>query len=416
MRYYHYISCLACLIIGVSCSKPEIKSPSTYTVKLTDFEDVIEVQGLVQSVEVTTIGTPGSVNDGVVLTIIKDGTHVKAGDTVCVLQDNSLKQRYDMSCVQLENANAELTKTKANLDLQYALLEAQVKSNAAETDIANLDSTSLRFSSLIQTRIKKLQLEQTAILKSKLQKKLKALATINNAEVRRHELNCQRFKRQIESTKQQLNELILTAPKSGLATRANHWVTDQKIQPTDPVWNRMPLIIIPGLDKMKIILSATENEYKRINENDSVVYTFDALPGNKAYGKIQKKAPVGKPVKENSKVKMFEIEASLDKYINIPGPDLTARCKIILKHLHDTIVIPEVCVFEEGKAQYVYVQKSKTFEKRQVKTGMSSVKDIVITEGLKRNEKIALLKPTQELISGTRMLAKFKENKPNKQK
>ncbi|MFT3751604.1 MAG: hypothetical protein QM800_01590 [Paludibacter sp.] len=138
------------------------------------------------------------------------------------------------------------------------------------------------------------------------------------------------------------------------------------------------------------------------------------MPDNKAWGKIQKKAPVGQPVKENSKVKTFEIEASVDKSLLIPGPDLTTRCKIILKHISDTIVIPQICIFEEDSMNFVYVQKNKTFEKRQISIGTTSTKEAVVTAGLKRNEKIAIVKPETELINGKRLLATAKNKSKRK--
>jgi len=414
-KYYLYIVCLLFPALFYSCKQNEIKPPTTFTVKISDFEDNLEIEGLVQPVQVNTVATPGPV-DGVVLYIVEDGTYVKAGDTVCVLEDKGLQERYEQTKVQLDNSMAELNKTKANLDLQYAMLEAQVKSNAAETEIANLDSVDLKYTSLVQSRIKKLELEKVSIEKFKLQKRLKSLAIINQSVVRGLEIRNRTLTSRLESAKKELEGLKLTAPKDGLATRAIHWMTQKKVLPTDPVWNRMPLVIIPELDKMKVLISATEGEYKRIEVNDSVQYSFDAMPNNKAWGKIQKKAPVGQPVKENSKVKMFEIEASMDKSLLIPGPDLTTRCKVVLKHIRDTIVIPQICIFEEDSMKFVYVQKAKTFEKRQITVGTTSVKEAVVTAGLKRNEKIAIVKPENELINGKRLLPNAKSKKTSKKK
>lgn len=414
-KYSFYIVCLLFPALFYSCKQNEIKPPTTFTVKISDFEDNLEIEGLVQPVQVNTVVTPGPV-DGVVLYIVEDGTYVKAGDTVCVLEDKGLQERYDQTKMQLDNSLAELNKTKADLDLRYAMLEAQVKSNAAETEIANLDSVDLKYTSLVQSRIKKLELEKVSIEKFKLQKRLKSMAIINQSVVRGLEIRNRTLTSRLESAKKELEGLKLTAPKDGLATRAIHWMTRKKVLPTDPVWNRMPLVIIPELDKMKVLISATEGEYKRIEVNDSVQYSFDAMPNNKAWGKIQKKAPVGQPVKENSKVKMFEIEASMDKSLLIPGPDLTTRCKVVLKHIRDTIVIPQICIFEEDSMKFVYVQKAKTFEKRQITVGTTSVKEAVVTAGLKRNEKIAIVKPANELINGKRLLAKAKTKMKSKKK
>jgi multidrug efflux pump subunit AcrA (membrane-fusion protein) len=406
-KFYVYIGCLLIILLAFSCKSKEVKLPTTITVETADFEDAIEIEGLVQPVQVSSIQTPGSV-DGVVLYIVEDGTNVKAGDTVCVLEDKGLKERYNKMKLDIESSMAALNKTKAELEMKYSLLEAQVESNAAETEIANLDSADLKFTTLVQSRIKKLELEKVSIEKFKLQKRLKSLSIINQSIIRGLEIRNRSLTARLESAKRELDGLKLTAPKDGLATRARHWMTGRKVLPTDPVWDGMPLVIIPEMDKMKVMISATEGEYKRISVNDSVQYSFDAMPNNKAWGKIRKKASVGQPIKENSKVKFFEIEASMDKSLLIPGPDLTAHCKIILKQIPDTIVIPQVCIFEEDSMKFVYVQKAKTFEKRQITVGTTSAKEAVVTAGLKRNEKIALVQPESILINGKRMLAKPK--------
>jgi multidrug efflux pump subunit AcrA (membrane-fusion protein) len=411
-RITHFISFLLIAFL-VSCNKQEIKPPSTFTVESTSFEDAIELEGHVLPVEVNTIVTPGFV-DGVVLSIVEDGTYVNAGDTVCVLEDKNLKDSYDRNKADLDNSVAELNKVKADLNMQYSLLEAQVKSNEAETEIANLDSTSLKFSTLIQSKIKRLELEKVSIEKNKLQKKLKAMAVINQSEVKKLEMRNKTLQMRVEMAEKQMKDLKLVTPKAGLATRAIHQVTSKKVLPTDPVWGQMPLVIIPELTKMKVTIIATEGQFKRIDENDSVSYSFDAMPGNKAWGKITKKAPVGQPIKENSKVKMFEVEASVDKSLSIPPPDLSCRCKIIIKHTDHVMVIPQVAIFEEEGKKYVYVQKAKTFEKRQIKIGESSMEEAVITAGLSRKEKVALTQPASELINGQKLLTRPQTKKLKK--
>jgi len=380
-----------------------------------NFEDLLETKGLVEPVQTNTMTCPGNV-DGVVISIIDDGAIVHQGDVVCIIEDKELSKDYNASLVNLENAKAELSKTKADLDMQYALLEAQVKSNEAESDIANLDSLEIKFSSVNQGRIKELELEKVSIEKEKLRKKLKSLAIINNSEIKKTELLIQRLTINVQSTKERLDALTVKATQDGMANRAIHWITDRKIQPGDPVWNGMPLIVIPELTKMKVKIYASEVDYKRIEIGDSVEYSFDAMPDNKAWGKIQKKAPVGQPVKEDSKVKTFEIEASMDKALVIPGPDLTVNCTVILKQIKDTLVIPQVTVFDEDSMNFVYVKKGKAFEMRQILTGTSSQKETVVSKGLKRNEIISLIKPNSEFISSKKLLSKPVNNKKKKTK
>ncbi|MHB9140675.1 MAG: efflux RND transporter periplasmic adaptor subunit [Paludibacter sp.] len=392
------------LILLFSCKSREKKELPTYTVTKTDFEDFLTIDGLVEPVQSTTFGCPRN-SDGYITYIIEDGAYVKDSEVVCIIDDKDLKQRYDESLVNLETAKAELNKTKANLDLQYALMEAQVKNNAAETDIANLDSAQIKYLSPVQRKIKELELEIVSIEKHKLEKKLKSLAIINQSELKKTEFQIQRLTNDIKSSKEQLDGLVVRSTRSGMASRAMHY-SGRKVQIGDNVWNGMAVVNIPDLTKMKVKIIASENDCKRIEENDAVEYSFDAMPKNKAWGKIVKKSPVGQPVKQNSKVKIFEIEASIDTAKMIPGPDLTTKCKVILKRIKDTIVIPQITIFEQDSMKVVYVKKSDKYEMRQIITGSSSQNRAVVVAGLHEKEKISFIKPGSDLIENKTLLTK----------
>ena len=370
---------------------------ATYIVVNSDFDNIISVDGYIEPLNSVTVSCPRYV-DGTILSIVEDGAFVEAGDTLCVLEDKSLLEEYQWVETELKNAEMDLEKIKADQALQYALLEAEVKNNEAETQIANLDSLQLKFNSSNQRRIKELELQITLIQKNKLQKRFKSLAIIQQSEIRGQELQIQRLKNRLETAQGRINEMTIKSPVSGMIIIAKHFITQKKMTVGDPVWNNMPIIIIPANKDLKVKIDASEESFKRISETNNVEYTFDAMPDNKAWGKIVKKSPVGRPVKENSKVKIFEIEASVDSFSTLPEPGFTCNCEILLKRVKDTIVIPQVAVFEQDSMKVVYVIKPNGFELRQVQTGLSSPKEIIITKGLHRKEKITLSKPDAEFI------------------
>jgi len=408
-KQYLFIFSIPFLTLFFSCQSKEKKEIPTFTVTKTDFVDFVNIDGFVEPVQTTTIGCPRQA-DGIITFIVEDGVYVNEGDTVCILEDANLKKRYDEAVVNLETANAGLNKTKADLALKYALLEAQVKNNAAETDIANLDSLQLQYLSPNQQKVKKLELQTVAIEKNKLEKKLRALAIINQSELRKTEFQIRRLSSEIQSSKEQLDGLVIKSTKKGMVSRAMHY-SGRKVQVGDNLWYGMAMVTIPDLTKMKVKIKASEGDYKRINENDLVEYSFDAMPKNKAWGKIVKKSPVGQPIKEDSKVKFFEIEASMDSSLIIPTPGLTTNCKVILEQIKNTIVIPQIAIFEQDSMQVVYVKKTDKFEMRQVLIGASSPKSAVIIAGVKQGEKISFIKPATSLIEKKTLLPRKKVKK-----
>ena len=396
LRFIFNIFLATFFLFVFSCTSHE-KEVALYTVSNSNFEDILIIDGFTEPVRSTTLFCPRNI-DAIVIQLVEDGTYVNEGDIVCVLEDVDTQEVYDRLYVELENTKAELNKTKADIESEYAILEAQVKNNQAETLIAQLDSLQLIYATPSQKRIKELELKKVAIEKTKYEKKLQSLAIIQQSEIRKIELRIQQQLIRIQTIKDQLNSLTLKAPCKGLATRPVYRMTGKKLQIGDNVWNNMPVVVIPEMAKMKVKILAPERDYKSINVGDSVYYTFDAMPENISWGKILTKSPVGQPYKEGSKVKIFEIEASIDSTLIMPDPGFTASCHIVLKQIKDTIVIPQIAVFEEDSIKVVYVKKNSGYEMRQILQGISSSKNVIIAAGLQRDEVISLSKPKVSLI------------------
>lgn len=383
-----------------SCSGNVDNDYSYYTVSRSDFRSTIVIEGVVEAVNSTSVVCPDA--DGIVTFLVEDGTYVKEGDLVCIIEDPLLEADYDELLVSLENAEANKEKVIADLDMQYALLEAQVRSNEADSEIARLDSVQLRYASPNQRRIKELELQRVTINKAKLEKKLEALAIINASEITKVDLNIQRIATRAQTARERIDALTIKAPQAGMAVRPIYRVTGEgKLQEGDAVWTNMALVSLPDMSEMKVIMSASEREYKLINVDDTVMYTFDAMPGNAAWGKIIQKSPVGQQYKRDSRVKFFEIQASVDSMATIPEPGLSANCKILLREIKDTIVVPQIAVFDEDSIKVAYVQTRRGFEMRQVFTGASSARDVVVKAGLSPGDVVSLIRPERSQVKKT---------------
>ena len=392
------------LLLIVACSN-EHSEISTYTVIRKNFESTIIIDGYAEPVQSASVTCPRAGSGGTVAFLIEDGTWVNEGDILCTIENKSMETRYDEMLTNLENAEAGIEKTKAELSLQYTMLEADSKNNEAETQIAHLDSTRLQYYSPNQKHVRELELQIVGITRRKIEMKLASLTIIQKSEIKKLELEIQRLINNVESVKKDLDALVLRSAKKGLAIRGTNPMTDNKMAVGDVVYNGMPLVNIPEMDKMKMKIFASERDYRYINVNDSVYYTFDALEDNVAWGKILNKMPVGKEVKEGSKVKYFEIDASVDSTLVIPDPGFTATCYIMLKQVKDTLIIPQIAIFEQDSMKVVYVENKKGYEMRQVLIGESSPKDAVVTNGLYLDERIALSLPKDSQIKSRTILS-----------
>ncbi|MDD4921103.1 MAG: hypothetical protein PHS30_01350 [Bacteroidales bacterium] len=358
-----------------------------------DFEDVLTTDGIVEAVHSSTVASARNI-EGKIVYIVEDGAMVKEGEEVCVIENRELETSYDDMLLEVESAKGNLDKAKAELEMKTALLDAELKNFMAQTAIANLDSLQLKYLSPVQRRIKELELKKSALEMKKLQRKQNALKNINKSQLRSQEAQLRRKESRAKSILESLDMLSLRATHSGMALRAISWYSGEKLQVGDQVWSGMTVVNIPDISEMKVSMKAPEVSYKRMNVNDLVEFSFDAMPGNHAWGKILKKAPIGQPFKKDSKVMFFDMEASMDSSQTLPKPGLTVVCKVILQRLRDTIVVPQIAIFEEDSLKFVYVKRTEGYERRQVLTGVSSPKKAVIAAGLTGKERLSLIKPS----------------------
>ncbi len=384
-------------VLLCSCVRGGSDEPSVFTVSRTDFENSITAAGFVEPLRVTSVVCPRGV-DGLVEWLVEEGTLVEEGDVLCVVDYPALETDYDESVIRLEEARTALTRAEADLAMQYAILEAQVRTGEAESEIARLDSLELLYSTPNQRRIRELQLESSLIEKARYEKKLEALKAIQASELRRLEIEIRQLEAKVETAREMLEGLTIRAPRAGLVVLPDAWMTGEKLKLGDNVWNNHPIATLPEMGGMKVRMMVPEADYRLISLGDSVVYRFDAMPGNPGGGKITNRAYQGQPVQRGSQVKRFEIESSIDSVGVMPGPGLSADCRIVLRREPDVVVVPQIALFEQDSAQVVYVRRGRDYEPRRVKTGNASTTETVVNEGLEPGEVIALGRPPERRI------------------
>lgn len=398
-----YLLLLLFLSLLFSCTKSKDQYDLTYPVVRMDFSDEIVLEGSVEAIQSTIISSP-DVHNSIIIYIIEDGTMVEAGDTVCILENQQLTDQLETVERLYEVYKAELNKGLADLELQYALLEAQVRNNETQMAISNLDSLQLKYYTPSQRRIAEIRLEMANIESRKLKKKLEALEKINRSELRKMELYIMQADMLLQSIKDQLKQLVLITPKAGMALRGESETGEGKIQEGEEAYPRKPLIIIPDPGQVRIKIQASETAYKRLALGQEVEYTFDAMPENYAYGSIVMKSPRGYTLNRNSRAKFFDVLASLDSSLQIPSAGLSANCRVFLNYLPDTVAVPIISVFQEDSMSVVYVKKGSGFVRQEVGVALQSSKEAVIACGLQGGEDIAMLQPPKSKIKAEILL------------
>ena len=370
----------------------------THKIQKSDFVHSIAATGIIEAVKTYNITCPGIWTDATIVYLIPEGTVVAPGDTLCILKAGEIENEYKEAVKELETCRAEYNKTVADLNLQALLLESQVKIIESSAAISQLDSSWLNFASDTQKRLIELKLQKAQIEKEKIQMKLQFLKDINESELKKMESKIRQAENRAAQEKEKLDKLTLTADVAGIVNYDILRTSGNKVKEGDIVWGKMPILLIPDMSAMHIKLEVNETKFKRIQKDQDIHITIDAMPEVKFCGKIDRKTPMGKPIKRNSKIKVFEVFATIDSLNRRIQSGLSVTCDVILEFLPDTVVVPLPAVFEKDSTKHVYVANGSGYEKRQVTLSYNSDNFAVVAEGLEKDEEIALVQPPDDLL------------------
>ena len=419
MKYFFvYILFSVFFFPGCTRKNPDI---ITYDLKHSDYLEIIDAVGTIQAVNNLVLLTPRVNVSGVSVAHLADeGTSVKKGDTVCILDAPELLYYTELFTDELEKMEADLKKLEADNTMQLSLLTSQIETNKSQLAISMLDSIQLKYATPVKQKLLGLEMEKVNIEKKKLQKKLIAQKIIDNSELIQLRSRIMIQKSRIQQYESQNTSLTLVAPCDGIVMHYESplrrfigngvGTRGGKIEEKSSVWSNMPLLQFPDMKSMQVSVEVPESDYKRIREMQKVTIQVEAGTNLYTTGKIKRKTLAGKSVQENSAIKTYEVIISIDSIFSEIKPGLSARCRIIIDQVKDTIVVPATAIFERDSSKIVYVAQGEKFMPVTVETGLSNSSRCIISKGLEGNETIALIEPPHPLILKE---VKSIEGKPN---
>jgi multidrug efflux pump subunit AcrA (membrane-fusion protein) len=382
----------------------------TYDLKRSDYVESIDANGVIQAVNNFTIVSPRVYVSGgmTVAYLTKEGTHVKKGDTICILEAPELVLNLESFNIDLEKLEADMKKLVADNAMEKAVLKAQVETNKAQIAISMLDSIQLKFVPSVKQELISLDMERAKVEKKKLQKKVLAQARIDNSEIMQLRSRIMMQKSRIKVSQDQINSLTLVSPGDGIVIHYESPLRmfmgngvgtfGGKIEEKSSVFSNMPLLQFPDMKEMQVSVEVPEADYKRIQTNQKVLIGVDASSNLNTTGKIKRKSLAGKAQAEKPTVKRYEVIVSVDSCHLQMRPGLSASCRIIVDQVKDTIVVPSVAIFRKDSLKIVYVAENGKFTPVVVETGLSNNSKSIISKGLSGNETVALMEPPYDLV------------------
>jgi len=342
--------------------------------------------------------------------LLHTGTPVKKGDIVFEFDPAEQRYKLEQSRSELLQAEQEIAKARADADVlaaqdKVALLKARFALRRAELEVQKNELVSV-----IDARKNELSLQHAKDTLAKLQQDLEShtasgLATVVLAQEKKN-----KAKLAMDQAQQNIEKMLVTAPMDGLVSIEKNGGLDEMMWPGmsmpdyragDQVrpGSAIAQVIDPG--QMELTSRIGEQEGDNVKVGQSAEVEFDALPGQTFRGTIKTVGGMStRQFWERNMGAKFDITVQLlDRDLRL-RPGLTAQVVVPGDKKKNILYISRQALFMKDGKRIVYLKSGKGFEQREVKILCENESRAAI-EGLKMDDKVALVDPTAPRKSGS---------------
>jgi HlyD family secretion protein len=321
-----------------------------------------------------------------------------AQEQLAVLKSGARPQERQQAEENVAAAKADQVKARADLK-RYQELYRQQAISAQQLDQAQAiaDSADARYNSAVQAsslvkegartediRRAEAQVEQArqgvVTARSNREQVTLRRADVENARagIDSAKAGVKQAEAAVRLAEQALADLTIRSPMTGV-------VAERKAEPgVQASATRSDVMRIIALDSIYFDAQLSETQYARIRQNQTVAVTVDAFPGRTFQGRVSKIFPVA-----SATARSFTVRISITNDGNMLRPSMFARGQITLQTNPNAIVVPrEVVLDQKGSEGKVFVVENGQAKSRNVKLGISTIRTVEITEGVKAGEQV----------------------------
>jgi HlyD family secretion protein len=343
---------------------------TTATAELRDINFAVNAAGEIGPAEQVSVRP--EINGKIEILPVDIGDHVKKGDLLFKLDDKELQQEKATMLTDIEKAKLNLQKAERDYKRARQLLEEKLISQEL------FDDTKTSF-----------DLAKNAL---------------------------ERSERDLALVEERLTKTIVLAPfDCTVLTRPVS--IGQAVSGSGGFNSGTEVLSIADLHSMVIQAQVNQADVPRLKVGETVEVTIEAIAGLKINGTVERISPQA-TIKNN--IKGFAARVVLRNDDPRVRPGMTANVKIPVASAENVTAVPLAAVFTEKNPdsgdmeRFVFVQQGESFEKKNVKVGVSDYFYAEIQDGISEGDVIALEVPKEELEKKTQQATHRKSGRSKK--
>lgn len=372
-----------------------------YKIKRGNLEVIVSSKGEINGEKYTEINLPEAIcNEELrvyqlkITDVILEGKEVKKGDYIAKVDEGMFGNMMQDVVKQKEVMDA---------DMRNALIDSAVSLNARREDIANakldldylkIDLEQSKFESQAYQRKTQMQYEKGEIRVEKLKRDYQLEKNRLKMRVGRFKDRVDYYQSRIDKYKEALAATTINAPEDGILMFAKDrsgksYGKDSEID----IWR--PLIAT--LPDMSVVVTETyikEIDISKINLNDSVRITIEALPDKVFWGKVVRIATIGED-HQDFDMKAFKIVIRFEKSDPDMKPGMSCNNEIIIDSYTDKLIVPLKAIFPKNGKKIVYLKHGGDVSEQEIVTVAENEEFAVVENNVKEGDVVLLYQPEE---------------------
>ncbi len=184
-------------------------------------------------------------------------------------------------------------------------------------------------------------------------------------------------KQTYENAELSMAKMSISAPFTGIITDLPYYSPGIRVESGQTVLSMM------NYTSMLMDLSMPENLMGQVRINQVANIMNYALPDDTLKGRITELSPA-----IDMDARTFKGRLKVDNRNEMLKPGMFVKAEIVVDQRDSALVVPKDVVLTEGNRKMVFIATNSAAEKRYIRTGIETLAEVEVLEGLKENERL----------------------------
>lgn len=373
-----------------------------------EFVDYLQLRGNLKALKSVVLSAPSSAGDLQIISLAKNGTPVKKGDTVVQFDLKQLELRLLQQRTELRQAESEIERARAQGKMQEEQMETELMNARYNVERARLEAGKQEILSQIDGEKTKLDLATAEKKLLEIEQKRDSERAKTAADVASQQHKREKSLNDVREAEDRIAALTLRAPVDGVVNllpnyRTRGWMggSAPEFREGDRAWPGAGIAELPDMSEIRASARIEEVDRGRLEVGQTAIVRVDAIPDREFAAKVVQISPLAKPDHSSwPPTRNFDLEVQLSETDARLRPGMSASVRVAVERIAGAVVIPAECIFQKAGRTVVYVLKGSGFEEREIVITRRSGAQVAVSSGLQPGERIAQRDPTLEEGAG----------------